>query len=330
MKSLRLAVVCLAFFASHCFAQIASLAAEPAAGTSDEELVGRLPGFKNAYAEVNGVRLHYVIGGSGPLVILLPGWPQNWWEYHKIMPALAGQYRVASVDIRGMGSSSKPAGGYDKKTMARDVAELICALGAKDAYVVGHDIGAQVAFAVAANHPELTRKLVLVDVAHPDASLMSWPLLPTQGQLQDKVGDGSSAYLWWFAFHQVKELPEKLMAGGRSRLEQDWFFHYLTKDESAIDALSRDVYARSYWTADAIRAGNAWYQAFAQDIADEAGYARLKMPVMGIAGPGYEWVKARLTVKAAQFDMVKVQDSGHFIPEEQPQVLIDNLRRFLR
>ncbi|MET3464114.1 pimeloyl-ACP methyl ester carboxylesterase [Variovorax sp. 1133] len=330
MNFMRLACMALILAASTCLAQSTVIPDQPAAGTTDEELVRLLPGFENQTAEVNGVRLHYVIGGKGPLVILLPGWPQNWWEYHKVMPTLAANYRVASVDFRGMGTSSKPADGYDKKTMAHDIAELIRHIGSEKAYVVGHDIGAQVAFAVAANHPDVTRKLVLIDVAHPDAGLMSWPLLPAVGQIQDKVGDGSHAYLWWFAFHQVKDLPERLMADGRARIEQDWFFRYLTADESSIDPLSRDVYARSYWNADAIRAGNAWYQAFPQDIIDEGKYAKVNMPVMGIAAPGYEWVKLRLAAKATTFEMVKVQNSGHFIPEEQPQVLIDNLRRFLR
>ncbi|MDT7614624.1 MAG: hypothetical protein QOF00_2071, partial [Pseudonocardiales bacterium] len=99
--------------------------AEQAAGTPDAELVRSLPGdFRNGYANVNGVRLHYVAGGQGEPLILLPGWPQTWWQYHKIMPSLAARYRVIAVDLRGMGGSGKPQDGYDKKTMARDIYEL--------------------------------------------------------------------------------------------------------------------------------------------------------------------------------------------------------------
>jgi pimeloyl-ACP methyl ester carboxylesterase len=297
---------------------------------SDETLASLLPGFANATARVNGIDIHYVEGGSGPLLVLLPGWPETWWEYHKVMPALAEHFRVVSVDLRGMGASDKPAEGYDKKTMAADVAALVRHLGPGPAAIVGHDIGAQVAFAVAANHPALTRKLVMIDVAHPDAEAATWPLLPAVGQLRDKVGDGSHAYLWWFAFHQVKGLPEQLMAGGGSRIEQAWFFHYLTADDSSIDGLSRDVYARAYWTADDIRAGNAWYQAFPQDIVDEGSYGKLTMPVLGIAGPGYEYVQRRLKARASTFEMVRVADAGHFIPEERPDLLVERLLAFLK
>jgi predicted alpha/beta hydrolase len=94
----------------------------PVAATSQAK---QLPGFTNHYATVNGVRLHYdVEGGSGPALLCLPGWPQTWYCYHPIAAALARHYRVIIVDIRGMGSSDKPAGGYDKKTMAQDISEL--------------------------------------------------------------------------------------------------------------------------------------------------------------------------------------------------------------
>ncbi len=300
-----------------------------AAEVSDEALVRRLPGFSNAEATVNGVRLHYVVGGTGPLVILLPGWPETWWEWHKVMPQLARTHRVVAVDIRGMGTSEKPAGGYDKKTMAADIAELIRKLGAGKAIVVGHDIGSMVAYALAANRPELVEKLVLVDVAPPEQSLATWPMLPGIGTFGDKVGDGSHSYVWWFAFHQVKGLPEKLLADGRIRLEQDWMFHYLTRDDSAIDAFDRDVYQAAYTSADAIRAGDAWYQAFPQDIADNTGVAVLQMPVLAVGGPGFDWLRNVLTPRTNSLKLVKV-DSGHFVPEERPEALLAELVAFLR
>src|SRR5258708_10876688 len=88
---------------------------------SDAALVKTLPGFKNSFATVNGIRLHYVAGGEGDPVFLLPSWPETWWIYHNIMPKLANRHRVISIALRGMGSSDKPAGGYDKKSMAAGV-----------------------------------------------------------------------------------------------------------------------------------------------------------------------------------------------------------------
>jgi pimeloyl-ACP methyl ester carboxylesterase len=295
---------------------------------SNAELVRTLPGFKEGYATVNGVRLHYVAGGEGSPVVLLPGWPQTWWAFHKIMPALARDHRVIAVDLRGMGASDKPADGYDKKTMAKDIAELVRVLGYDKVEVVGHDIGAQVAFSFAANHPEATRKLVLLDVPHPDANLAKWPLLPSVGTFGDRIFDGQ-AYAWWFAFHQVKGLPEELLEG-RHHIEQAWFFRYLLKDESAIDVRDRAVYAAAYASRDAIRAGNAWYQAFPQDIVDDGTYGKLTMPVLGLGGPGYEWLKATLEAKATDLRVIKMEDSGHFIAEEKPEDTLAYLAEFLR
>ncbi|MDA9451245.1 MULTISPECIES: alpha/beta fold hydrolase [unclassified Bradyrhizobium] len=295
--------------------------------TSDRALVDSLPGFSERYAEVNGVRLHYVVGGKGPLIVLLPGWPQTWWAYHKIMPELAVNHRVVSVDIRGMGASEKPDGGYDKRTMADDLSALIRELGEQNADVVGHDIGAMVAFSLAANHPEQVRKLVMLDVAHPSAGYLRLSLLPTPGTFGDKL-DEDHPYLWWFAFHQVKGLPELLLEG-RAGLEHAWFFKYMAKDEAAIDAHDRAVYASAYSSRDAIRASNGWYQAFGQDIADDARYEKLSMPVLGLGGPGYPRLKAALDAKAPGSQTFKIEGSGHFIAEEKPAALVQHLLEFL-
>lgn len=295
---------------------------------SDVALVKSLPGFSNAYAEVNGVRLHYVAGGQGSPVILIPGWPETWWAYHKIMPELAKSHRVISVDIRGMGTSAKPAGGYDKKTMARDVAQLIKTLGYEQADVVGHDIGAMVAFSLAANYPDRVRKLVMLDVAHPSAGYLKIPMLPDAGTFNDKI-DEDHPYLWWFAFHQVKGLPEDLLEG-RAGIEQAWFFRYMLKNEAAIDARDRAVYAAAYNSRDATRAGNAWYQAFSQDIADSETYKKLGMPVLGLGGPGYPRLKSALEAQAENAKTFRVEGSGHFIAEEKPAQLLTYLNDFLR
>jgi alpha-beta hydrolase superfamily lysophospholipase len=122
---------------------------------SDATLAQSLPGgFKSEYARVNRTGLHYVAGGEGSLLVLLPGWPQTWWQFRKIMPALAERYRVIAIDLRGMGGSDKPASGYDKKTMAQDIHQLIRHLGYDRVNIAGHDIGAMVAYSFAANHPE--------------------------------------------------------------------------------------------------------------------------------------------------------------------------------
>ncbi len=323
----------IAVFAAACLGAVPSLASAQAAASSaasdvsDAALVRSLPGFRNGSAQVNGVTIHYVEGGKGPAVMLLPGWPETWWSYHKVMPELAKHHRVIAIDLRGMGSSSKPAAGYDKKTMAGDIAELQRSLGLSSAYVVGHDIGAMVAFSMAANYPARVKRLVLLDVGHPSAGFMSLKLLPDPGTFGDKI-DEDHPYLWWFAFHQVKGLPEDLLEG-RAGIEQAWFFRYMAKDESAIDAQDRAVYAAAYSTREGTRAGNAWYQAFAQDIVDDGTYGKLTMPVLGLAGPGYPRLKSALDVQAPGSNTYRVEGSGHFIAEEKPDILLSRLHDFL-
>lgn len=296
--------------------------------TTDAALVKRLKGFRSETALVNGTQIHYVIGGSGPALVLLPGWPQTWWTFHKIMPALARHYTVVAVDLRGMGGSAKPAGGYEKKNMAKDVYELLLRLSRDKAVMVGHDIGAQVAWSFAANHPQATEKLVMLDVPHPDEGLYSWPIVPRPDTFGDKI-DPAAPFAWWFAFHQVKRLPERVLAG-RAHIEQEWFFTYLMKDESVLSPLDRAVYANAYRTADAIRAGNAWYQAFPQDIVDEKTYPKLAIPVLGIAGPGYGWLSATLAAKATNARTVHLERSGHFVQEEAPEETTRLILEFLK
>jgi len=299
-------------------------AQEHPSGTGDAELVRSLKGFQSGNAEVNGIHLHYVAGGTGTPLILLPGWPETWWEYHKIMPSLARHFHVVSVDIRGMGLSSKPADGYDKKTMAKDIYELVRHLGYDKVDIAGHDIGAMVAFAYAAQYPQATRKLVILDVPHPDDAWMKIPMLPEVGKFGTKIDDAHPGYPWFFAFHQVKGLPERLLAG-RTDIYLNFCLDYLTKDSGSIDAFDRKVYATQY----SVRAGDAWFQAFPQDVLDVKQYPKLEMPVLGLASIDYEWLKASLAPKASNVRMVKVDNSGHFFPEEQPEVTARELTDFL-
>lgn len=296
---------------------------------SDATLLRELPGFEEGFAEVNGVRLHYVAGGKGEAVILLPGWPQTWWAYRKVMPAIARNYRVISVDMRGMGASAKPADGYDKRNMALDIHALVRKLGYQRAHIVGHDIGSQVAYAYAANHPDATTSLTLLDVPASDDGVLQMRILPEHGTFGDKI-DPAHPFTWWFAFNQVKGMPEALIEG-RAHILQAWFFRYLLKNENALDARDRAVYAAAYDTRDAIRASNAWYQAFTQDIIDQRAYPeRLTMPALGIGGVGHAWLNDFMQRRTTQPRVVHLADSGHFPAEEKPNETQQLLLEFFR
>ena len=109
--------------------------------------------FSHHMVSVNGIQLHYVIGGHGDPVVLLHGWPETWYEWHHVMPALAKNYTVIIPDLRGLGDSSKPLTGYDGKTVAEDIHQLVTKLGFKKIFLVGHDVGSQPAYSYAAAHP---------------------------------------------------------------------------------------------------------------------------------------------------------------------------------
>ncbi|MEV6417385.1 alpha/beta hydrolase [Kribbella sp. NPDC051718] len=285
-------------------------------GVPSDAALARKLGLRSKYAKGQ----HYVIGGHGEPLVLLPGWPQTWWSFNKILPALAKRYTVIAVDLRGMGGSAKPADGYDKKTMAADVHALVRHLGYDSVNIAGHDIGAMVAHSFAVNHRAATRKLVLMDVGHPDPSLYDLPLLVRPGQ-------GFS--LWWFAFNQVQSLPEKLITG-RSRHIVDYFMDAFPPDPSAIDELSRRVYAHAYAGPDAIRAGNAWYQGFHQDVVDFAGYGKITAPFLGLTSEySYESNLAVWSGQGTDVRVHKVPGTGHFLAEENPQAVISELTAFL-
>jgi pimeloyl-ACP methyl ester carboxylesterase len=299
---------------------------------SDVELARSLAGgFVSSHAEVNGVRLHYVAGGQGEPLVLLGGWPQTWWLFHKIMPPLAERYRVIAVDLRGMGGSDKPEGGYDKKTMAVDILELTRHLGHDMVNIAGHDIGGMVAYAFAANHPESTRRIALLDIAHPDKRFYEYSLLPVPGrqQVRGDIHAAPGRFLWWFAFNQVPDLPQRLLTG-RSRHLIDWMCDYLVEEPTAISDHDRDVYAHAYSTEDAIRAAGGWYQAFGQDIADEKTYAPVVAPILALGGGegGYRLLRTVLANKGTDVRVVEIPDSGHYIPEEQPEAVVRHLMRF--
>lgn len=295
---------------------------------SDAELVKKLPGFTNHYEEVNGVQIHYVEGGRGKPLFLLPGWPETWYAYHLIAPELAKNHQVFIVDIRGMGSSGKPQGGYDKKTMAADLYALMQKLHIAKANICGHDIGAMVAYSFAMNYPAATEKLILMDGMHPGDYLIKMPMLPANGNFGKKM-DGKSPYAWWFSFNQVKGLPEQLLAG-RSRYLIDWLIDYVSENPNAITGFDRSVYAANYDLPDNIRGGNGWYQSMEKDIEDAKAYGKFSMPVLGIGCYiGYGPLKMSLPHLASDFKVALIENSGHYIMEEQPKAVLDAISQFL-
>lgn len=294
---------------------------------SNETLVAELDGFESGFAEVNGIRMHYVEGGEGTPVVMMAGWPQTWWAFNKIMPQLAEDHHVIAVDIRGMGASDKPEGGYDKKNMALDIHELLESLGYDSAHIVGHDIGSQVAYAFAANYPDATTSVSFLDVSAQPQSTRDMRLVPPRaltGNFQEDF------FLWWFAFNQVPDMPEELIEG-RAHIFQNWFWDALLYNKEALSERDRAVYASAYNTLDGIRGGNGWYQAYAQDLDDQLTYPdQLEMPSLGIGGLGNGLLVEFMEDRFAAPRLEHLPEAGHYIAEEAPEEVTGFLTDFLR
>lgn len=276
-----------------------------------------IDGFESGYAEVNKTTLHYVAGGTGEPLILLPGWPMTWREWRKVMPALAEHRRVVAVDLRGMGESAKPETGYDKKTIARDIYELIRHLGFTKADVAGNDIGSMVTFSLAANHPDAVRRIAMFEVPHPDNFFHQLPVLPQPGL----------PHLWWFGFNQIDHLPEDLLRG-RFRLLIDWLIDRQAAYPAAIDEQTRVAYAEAYEQPGAITAANRWFQAFGKDIEDIQTYERLTVPVLAVGGLYMEALRAAVSARAEDVSLAPIPGGGHYLAEEQPDAVVKALEEF--
>jgi pimeloyl-ACP methyl ester carboxylesterase len=283
--------------------------------------------FSHHMASVNGIQMHYVIGGHGAPVVLLHGWPQTWYAWHNIMPALAKNYTVIAPDLRGLGDSSKAPVGYDGKTTAEDIYQLISQLGFNKIYLVGHDIGAIPAYTFAAVHPNNVSKLVLMELTFPGYTPA--PSIP------------GNPGRWWVAFHQVPDMPEALVQG-KEREYLTYFFKGLAYNPSAIAQSDIDEFVSHYSAPGGMKAGFEYYKALpldAKEIKMLAATSKLPMPVLALSGDIYPILGGDLP-GSSTFNSIQnlslatnlhgfiVPLSGHWIPEEQPQFVIKQLTNF--
>ena len=232
-------------------------------------------GFRHRKDAVNGIALHSVVRGEGPVVLLLHGWPQTWWEWRHVMPSLAEHRMVVAVDLRGFGDSERPAPerGYDAATLCADLVGLLDVLGASSASVVGHDLGGLVAYALARLHPERVDRLALADAPLP----LLGPDIPAWSQIEKR--------LWHQRFHRVPYLPEQLIAG-RERLYLSWHFAQTIQNVGAITARDLDEYVRCYSVAGGLSASFAFGRAI--DISAEqvraASRDKMSIPLLFFGG----------------------------------------------
>jgi pimeloyl-ACP methyl ester carboxylesterase len=281
-------------------------------------MAGKVPaGFTEHYADVNGVKLHYFMGGKGSAVILLHGYAETSHMWFPIMPLLAEQHTVIVPDLRGAGDSSKPESGYDKKNMAVDIHALVVSLGFKSAEVVGHDIGLMVAYAYAAQFPQETDRLVLMDAFLPG------------------IGDWKNVWLmrdlWHFHFHG--EVPLALVKDRERTYFEHFWNDFAADPKHSVPEADRRFYAKEYAKSGGMRAGFEYFKNFEQDAKDfaELGKTPLPMPVLVLTG---EKASGNFLIEQAKLVATNVQGqvvtgSGHWLMEEAPDKVIPALTTFL-
>jgi pimeloyl-ACP methyl ester carboxylesterase len=295
-------------------AQEAAQVNPPAVTAQTEQLPA---GFTEKSTMVNGVRINYKIGGQGPVVVLLHGYTQTSHMWLPLLPVLAKNCTVIAPDLRGAGNSDRPQGGYDKKTMAKDIRELVHQLDFSEVSIVGHDIGLMVAYAYAAQYPAEVSKVVLMDAFLPG------------------IGNWKSVWLMrdlWH-FHFYGETPLALVKG-RERIYFEHFWNDFAADRTkSVPEADRQFYAAAYARDDGMRAGFEYFKNFEQDAKDFEGLSttKLNVPFLVLTGE-----KASGTFLIDQVNLVAtnvsgtvVQGSGHWLMEEAPGQVIPAIVTFL-
>jgi pimeloyl-ACP methyl ester carboxylesterase len=267
-------------------------------------------GIQHNTAYVDDVRLHYVTAGAGEPLVLLHGWPQTWWEWRRIIPALSQKYFVIAPDLRGLGDSSCPTTGFDKRTVAQDIYKLVHdQLGHSTFHLVGHDWGGVVAYALAHAQQHCVRRLSIIDVVVPigSADELNW-----------------NGRRWHHTFHWQRDLPEALVTG-RERAYLSWFYKNLAFNASAITEEDLQEYVRAYSQPGVLRSGFEYYRATHQDVENfnEDMKVSLTMPVLAIGGGSSRRKQVADNMKKLANDVrgVIIDQCGHWVPEEQPEAL---------
>src|SRR5271167_3776777 len=275
------------------------------------------PETQSRFANVNGVRLHYLVEGAGDPVVLLHGYAQTSHMWRPLMAKLATTNTVIAPDLRGAGESSTPEAGYTKAEMARDINALVHKLGYEHIRIAGHDIGLMVAYAYAAQYPAEVDRIALMDAFLPG------------------IGDWRNVWLmrdlWHFHFYGKTPLA---LVHGRERIYFEHFWNDFAADAThSVPERDRRIYAKAYARPGGMRSGFEYFRAFEQDAKDFASFARkpLPMPMLVLTGEkaSGEFLIQQGRLVAKNVEGVVVRKSGHWLMEEAPDQVIPKLVGFL-
>lgn len=284
-----------------------------------------VPRFTDECRHVDGIRLHALVSGvpTDATVVLLAGFPQDARAWLRTAGHLAERYRLVIPELPGQGLSDRPADGYDTQTMAARIHGLLEQLGVSRYALVAHDVGAWVAFPYALLFGDEIDRLVLLDAGIPGITLPdSVPLDPERAWKT-----------WHFAFHQVPDLPEVLLSG-HERDYIAWFLRNKTHDPDTFSDAEIDAYAETFAAPGGIRAGLSYYRAASRSAEQNRALLdtrRFSMPVLGVSAQFGSIADMAAPVRPHADDArsVVIPESGHFIPDEQPELLAEALLEFL-
>jgi pimeloyl-ACP methyl ester carboxylesterase len=266
---------------------------------------------------ITGVMLHYLSVGEGPAVILLHGYTQTSHMWRPVIPLLAGKFEVIAPDLPGIGDSEIPVDGLDIKAAAIRIHELVMSLGVKKARVVGHDIGLMVAYAYAAQFPEETEKLAVMDA-----------FLPGVAGWEDVYNNPA---IWHFRFNGPT--PEALVAGRERTYFEHYWNNFAADKTRSLSEADRVAYTAAYARPGRMRAGWAYFVSFTKAARDFAKLSetRLSMPVLAIGGEKANGTLLgnQMRLVASDVTMVVLKDTGHWVLEERPTETTDALVKFL-
>jgi pimeloyl-ACP methyl ester carboxylesterase len=279
--------------------------------------------FTSKFVDIGELRLHAAVGGEGPPLLLIHGWPETWYAWRMVMPTLAQDFEVVGVDQRGIGLSDKPKDGYDTATLASDVVAVMDALGHHRFALYGTDTGMPIAYAVAADHPERVERLIVSEAPLPGISPSPPLFLPPQ----------LNSRLWHLAFNQLPaEVNEALVRG------REGIFFGAEFDASAGTKKLPDEAVKYYLDAlasdpEALRGSFEFYRAIPTTSAQNAERKnrRLTMPVLAVGGAesGMEGVEATMKLVADNVQGVVLAGAGHWVAEQAPDELLEALTGFL-
>ena len=272
---------------------------------------------QSLFANVNSVRLHYLVAGKGDPVVLLHGYAETSHMWRPLMVELASTHTVIAPDLRGAGQSSTPADGYTKAEMAQDIHALARKLGCEHIRIVGHDIGLMVAYAYAAQYPSEVDRIALMDA-----------FLPGVGNWRDVwlMRD-----LWHFHFYGKTPLA---LVHGRERIYFEHFWNDFAADSThSVPERDRRIYAKAYARPGGMRSGFEYFRAFEKDAKDFARFAQtpLRMPMLVLTGEkaSGDFLIQQGRLVATNVEGVVVRNSGHWLMEEAPDQVIPKLVEFL-